>query len=345
MSGSAAFSERAWEENEMRKLLTNKATNLVAGALSGVVLAMAGGAVAQDWPSQPVTLVVGFPPGGSTDIVARILAENMTQTLGQPVLVENRAGAGGGVGVAYVANAAPDGYTLGVSGVGTSILIAAMGRDPGYDIDAQLDVIGVMGTLGLVIVGRLGLEPQTLPELLEYAAANPEELTYGTSGIGTPGHLAMEHLLSLADVEMLHIPYQGNTPLVNDVLGGHVDIALLTGPGASEQIRAEAIHAFAVSSPERSILMPEVPTVSESGFDGFTATLWNLLVVPKGTPEDVQQRLSEALNLAMQQDNVLEAFAAQDLAPTLTTPAEATQFLHDERAKWVGVIESAEITE
>lgn len=330
----------------MQKLfLTNKATSLVAGALGGIVLAMAGGAMAQDWPSQPVTLVVGFPPGGSTDVVARILAENMTQTLGQPVLVENRPGAGGGVGVAYVASSEPDGYTLGVSGVGSSLLIAAMGRDPGYDIDEQLDVIGIMGTLGLVIAGRTGLEPQTLPELIEYAAANPEELTYGTSGIGTPGHLAMEYLLSLAEVEMLHIPYQGNTPLMNDVLGGHVDIALLTGPGASEQIRAEAIHAYAVSSPERSMLMPEVPTVSESGFEGYSATLWNLLLAPEGTPEDIQQRLSEALNLAMEDATVLEAFAAQDLAPTLTTPAEATQFLHDERTKWVGVIESAEILE
>lgn len=316
---------------------------LAACAMGGAALLIAGAAAAQDYPDQPVTLVVGFPPGGSTDVVARILAGHMTETLGQPVLVENRPGAGGTVGIAHVANSDPDGYTLGVSGVGASILVAAMGRDAGYDIDSQLDVVGVMGTLGLVIAGRTGLEPKTLPELIEYARANPEALTYGSSGIGTPGHLAMEYLLSIAGVEMLHIPYQGNTPLMNDVLGGHVDIALLTTPGAAEQVRAGGIVPFAVSSPDRSPLMPQVPTVIEGGFEGFTATLWNLLVTPEGTPDDVQAKLSEALNAAMQDEAVLASYAEQGLAPTLTTPDEATKFLEDERAKWIGVIKDAGI--
>ena len=317
--------------------------SLTAFALAGLTMFVAATGSAQDYPTQPVTLVVGFPPGGSTDVVARILAEQMSSTLGQPVLVENRPGAGGTVGIGHVANSEPDGYTLGVSGVGASILIAAMGRDAGYDIDSELDVIGVMGTLGLVVAGRNGLEATTLKDLLQIAADDPEALTYGTSGVGTPGHLAMEYLLSLADVEMLHIPYQGNTPLMNDVLGGHVDIALLTTPGAAEQVRADGIVAYAVSSPGRSPLMPEVPTVIEGGFEGFTATLWNLLVTPKGTPADVQAKLSEALNAAMQDENVLEAYAGKGLAPTLTAPAEAAQFLIDERAKWVGVIKDAGI--
>ena len=316
---------------------------LLACAMGGLALLGAAAADAQDYPAKPVTLVVGFPPGGSTDVVARILAEHMTGTLGQPVLVENRPGAGGSVGIAHVAKSDPDGYTLGVSGVGASILISAMGRDAGYDVDSELDVIGVMGTLGLVIAGRNGLEAETLQDLLQIAADDPEALTYGSSGVGTPGHLAMEYLLSLADVEMLHIPYQGNTPLMNDVLGGHVDIALLTTPGAAEQVRAGGIVPYAVSSPDRSPLMPDVPTVIEAGFDGFTATLWNLLVAPKGTPAEVQARLSEALNAAMQDEGVLKSYAEQGLAPTLTSPAEATQFLGDERAKWVGVIEDAGI--
>ncbi|MCA8908506.1 MAG: tripartite tricarboxylate transporter substrate binding protein [Rhodospirillaceae bacterium] len=316
----------------------NACRTIAAGALAGLAVMSAGAALAQDYPDGPVTLVVGFPPGGSTDVVARILAENMSETLGQPVLVENRPGASGTVGIAYVATSEPDGYTLGVSGLGSSILVAATGRDTGYDIDSQLDIVGVMGTLGLVIAGRTGLEPQTLEELLQYAADHPGELTYGSSGVGTPGHLAMEYLLSLADVEMLHIPYQGNTPLMNDVLGGHVDIALLTTPGSAEQVRAGGIYPYAVTSPERSPLMPEVPTVMESGFEGFTATLWNLLVTPQGTPEDVQMRLSEALNTAMQDADVLAAYAEQGLAPTITTPAEATAFLDQEREKWEGVI-------
>lgn len=319
--------------------------SLMAAAVGGLGVAVAGMAAAQAFPERPVTLVVGFPPGGSTDVVARILAENMTKTLGQPVIVENRDGAGGTVGIGYVARSAPDGYTLGVSGVGASILVAGMGRDTGYDIDNELDIVGVTGTLGLVIAGRNGLEPQTLEELTQYAKDNPGELAYGTSGVGTPGHLAMEYLLSLADIEMLHIPYKGNTPLMNDVLGGHVDIALLTAPGAAEQVRAGGIHPYAVSSPDRSPLIPDVPTISESGFDGFTATLWNLLVAPEGTPEDVQAILSDALNKAMQDETVLKAFAEQGLAPTITTPAEATEFLETERTKWVAVINDLGISE
>ncbi len=319
-----------------------KMTRTVSTLILGSLVALpAGMAAAQDYPTKPVTLVVGFPPGGSTDVVARILAENMTKSLGQPVLVENRPGAGGTVGISHVASSAPDGYTLGVSGVGASILIAALGRDTGYDIDNDLDIVGVTGTLGLVIAGRNGLEPTTLPELMAYAKANPEGLTYGSSGVGTPGHLAMEYLKSIAGVDMLHVPYKGNTPLMNDVLGGHVDIAMLTTPGAAEQVRAGGIQPFAVSSPERSGLMPDVPTVIEGGFPGYTATLWNLLVTPKGTPADVQDKLSQALNAAMQDSGVLATFEKQGLAPMTTTPAEAAQFLSDERSKWKGVIETA----
>lgn len=319
--------------------LTRRA--FAALALGGLALFGANVAVAQTYPSQPVKLVVGFPPGGSTDVVARILAEHMTGTLGQPVVVENRPGAGGTVGIGHVASSDPDGYTLGVSGVGASILIDALGREPGYDIDTQLDIIGVMGTLGLVIAGRNGLEATTLPELVAFARENPEALTYGTSGVGTPGHLAMEYLKTVAGYDMLHIPYKGNTPLMNDVLGGHVDIAMLTTPGAAEQVRAKGMYPFAVSSPERSPLMPQVPTVIEGGFEGYTATLWNLLVTPKGTPAEVQAKLSEALNAAMQDAGVLEAYESKGLAPTQTSPAEAEQFHADERAKWLDVINAA----
>lgn len=312
---------------------------MAAFALGGLAMLSAGAVTAQDYPSKPVTLVVGFPPGGSTDVVARILAEHMTGTLGQPVVVENRPGAGGTVGIGHVASSEPDGYTLGVSGVGASILIEAMGRETGYNFSEELDVIGVMGTLGLVIAGRNGLEAKTLTDLIDIARKDPEALTYGTSGVGTPGHLAMEYLLDIAGVKMLHIPYQGNTPLMNDVLGGHVDIAMLTTPGAAEQVRAGGIVAYAVSSPGRSPLMPEVPTVAEGGFDGYSATLWNLLVTPKGTPAAAQDALSAALNAAQQDAGVQAAYAKAGLSPTLTSPAEATQFREDNRAQWVGVIE------
>lgn len=312
--------------------------SLLAAAFGGLAIASAGMAAAQDYPNGPVRLVVGFPPGGSTDIVGRIIAENMTTTLGQPVIVENRPGASGTVGISHVANSDADGYTLGVSGVGASILVSAMGRDAGYDIDKQLDIIGVMGTLGLVLAGRTNLEQNTLEELFAYAKENPGELAFGTSGVGTPGHLGMEYLLSLAGVEMLHIPYQGSTPQMNDALGGHVDLVLLPTPEGAEQVRGGGLKAFAVTSPERSSLIPDVPTVSESGFEGYTATLWNLLVTPEGTPADVQEKLSKALNAAMENEDVRKTYAERGLAPTITTPEEATAFLASEREKWASVI-------
>lgn len=316
-------------------------STIAAVTIGGLATINATMALADNYPSKPVTLVVGFPPGGSTDVVARILAKNMTETLGQPVLVENRAGAGGSVGIGHVSNSAPDGYTLGVSGVGASILLNALGRKTGYNIDTDLDVIGVMGTLGLVIAGRNGLEPKSLPDLIQFTKDNPGKLTYGSSGIGTPGHLAMEYLKTVANVDLLHIPYKGNTPLMNDILGGHVDIALLTTPGTAEQVRAGGVHPYAVTSPERSSLMPHVPTAIESGFDGYTATLWNLLVTPEGTPADVQMKLSKALNAAMKDEEVLASYKKKGLAPTIKTPQEATKFLETERAKWKKVISEA----
>ncbi|WP_164738180.1 Bug family tripartite tricarboxylate transporter substrate binding protein [Frigidibacter oleivorans] len=318
---------------------------LIATAAGGIALCSAGMAFAQDYPTKPVTLVVGFPPGGSTDIVGRIIADNMSRTLGQPVIVENRPGASGTVGIAHVANSAPDGYTLGVSGLGASILVSAMGRDTGYDMDSQLDVIGVMGTLGLVIAARKDLEQNTLDELFAYAKEHPGEVSFGTSGVGTPGHLGMEYLLTLADAEMLHIPYQGSTPQMNDALGGHVDLVLLPTPEGAEQVRGGGLKALAVTSPERDTLLPDVPTVSESGFEGYTAVLWNLLVTADGTPADVQAKLSEALNAAMESEEVRKIYAERGLAPTLTTPEEATAFLASEREKWASVITDLGISE
>ncbi|SIS99168.1 Bug family tripartite tricarboxylate transporter substrate binding protein [Paracoccus saliphilus] len=308
----------------------------VAASIASVGAHAEGGA----YPTKPVKLVVGFPPGGSTDVVARILADSMTTALGQPVVVENRDGASGAVGVAYVASSDADGYTVGLSGIGTSILAAALGKDPGYSIDDDLEIIGVTGTLGMVIGGHKGLEPKTLPELIAYAKSHPGEVTYGTSGVGTPGHLAMEYLAHAESIDMLHIPYKGNTPMMNDLLGGHVDVAMMTIPGAVEQIRAGGIQPYAVTSPKRSDLMPEMPTASEAALDGFSATLWNLLVAPAGTDPEVQEVLSNALNAAMNDLKVLKAFKMQGLAPMETTPEEAAAFLNSERDKWVGVIES-----
>ncbi len=182
-------------------------------------------------------LVVPFPPGGSTDIAGRVIGEKMSEILKQPIIVENRAGAAGAVGIRMVATAQPDGYTLGVSGVGPSAILWALGREIGYD-PANLTYIGHMGSTALLLGARTDLNVKSFAALIALAKSKPGEISYGTSGAGSPGHLAMELLLSKAGVKMNHVPYKGNAPLLNDLVGQHVDIGVLTMPGTPEQIKA-----------------------------------------------------------------------------------------------------------
>lgn len=300
---------------------------------------LAAGAAFAEYPESAIKMVVPFPPGGSADVAARVLAENMSKTLAQPVVVENRDGAGGSVGIAYVASTAPDGYTVGVSGIGASILLPGLGQDTGFDMEDDLEIVGNMGMLGLMLAGHPDFGPQTFGELIAYAKENPGELAYGTSGVGTPGHLTMALIAQMAGLDIIHIPYRGNTPLLNDVLGGHVDVGVMTIPGTSEQIASGALVGYASTASEREPLLPDVQIVGEeAGFEGFGLDLWNLLVVPDGTPDDVKERLSGALTAAMQDPQVIESLRLQSVRPSVMSVDEANAFFDSEKAKWDKVI-------
>lgn len=325
-----------------RAVQTTRRGLLSAIAGAGMALAMGGASSVQaaEYPTHTITMVVPFTPGGSTDVAGRVLAKAMSESMQQTIAVENRSGAAGAVGIGQVARANPDGYTLGVGGVGPMVTLKLLGRDITYDPAADLDVAGHMGALGLAIVADDSLKANNIKELVALAKASPGKLSYGTSGIGSPGHLAFEQLKALTGMEIEHIPYRGDAPLTTDLMGGQLDIGVLTVPGAVAQAQSNRLKMLAVTSAKRAEQLPDVPTVAESGIPDYAAEIWNLLVVPKGTPEDIVQHLNKELNIALARDDVRQQFSRQGLMVQPMSVQEARDFVKAERKKWGHVIET-----
>lgn len=334
---SAAVSTAMSTALSRRRLLAG------AAALAALGVSPAGWAQ-QPYPGRAIKLVVPFPPGGSTDVAGRVLGMAMQARLGsQAVVVDNRAGAAGAIGTDAVAKAAADGYTLGVGGVGSMVTLELLGRKLPYDAEKDLVCVGHMGSLGLAIGVRAGLAVHNVKELVAYAKANPGKISYGTSGNGSPGHLAYEYLKSVTGMDGTHIPYRGDAPLVTDVLGGQVDVGVLTGSGAVAQARNSNLRLLAVTSSKRFAQLPQVPTVAEGGVAGFDATIWNVLVAPAGTPEAIVTKLNAALVASMDEPNVISQFDGQGLIPVKMTPRETADFVRREREKWGRVVKAANL--
>lgn len=296
------------------------------------------------YPDRAIKLIVPFPPGGSTDVAGRVLGMAMqTRLRKQPLIVDNRVGAAGAIGTEACAKAAPDGYTLGVGGVGSMVTLELLGRKLPYNPEKNLSCVGHMGSLGLAIAVRASLPVHNIRELIGYAQANPGKISYGTSGNGSPGHLAYEYLKSLTNMDGTHIPYRGDSPLVSDVLGGQVDVGVLTGSGAVAQSKNANLRLLAVTSSTRFAQLPDVPTVAESDVKGYDATIWNVLIAPVGTPEPIVAQLNAALVAAMDDESVIKQFNAQGLIPVKMTPAQTAEFVRKEREKWGAVIKSANL--
>lgn len=313
-----------------------------------VLMALAGASAlsalpswAQAYPARAVKVIVPFPPGGSTDVAGRVLGQSMQKTLEQPFVIDNRAGAAGALGTDLVAKAAPDGYTLGVGGVGAMVTLELLGRKLPYSPVKDLIPIGHMGSLGLAIAVKSELKVKSMAELIALAKANPGKLSYGTSGSGSPGHLAFEYLKSLTGIAVVHIPYRGDAPLVSDVLGGQIDIGVLTGSGAVAQSKSDNLRLLAVTSAKRFAQLQAIPTVAESGVKGYEAEIWNVLTAPAGTPEPIVTRLNEALNQALADASVQSQLAAQGLVPAPMSVRQTAQFIRKEREKWAAVVKTS----
>lgn len=307
---------------------------LLAAAL---VLASAA-ASAQEFPAKPVTIVVPYPPGGSTDIVGRIVAEGASEVLRQSIVVENVAGASGNIGTARVAKAAADGYTLIQCAVANCAINTALFANRGVDIDRDFEPVFFIGGVLNVVTVSAQSPLRSVQELVAFARANPGKVTYGSSGVGSSTHLASAWLRTLTGTDLVHVPYRGMAPAITDLIGGHLGMLIDNEPSILPHIRSGKVRALAVAGPQRSAALPEVPTMEELGFKGFYVEPWFGFMVPKGTPRNVVDRLNRAFNDAIAMPRVRQRLEEAGLRPVGGPPERLRQQIRVETERWAGVI-------
>ncbi len=301
-------------------------------------------AQAEDWPARPITILVGFAPGGGTDIIARLLAPALQAAFGQPVAVENRPGASGTIAALAGTRAPPDGYTLFMSTVSASAVVPPLMKPPPFDIYRDQAPVVLAATVPLVAVVPKDAPSQTIQQVLQRARENPGKLNYSSSGVATQQHLAAELLCAEAGVRMTHVPFRGTGQAVNEILAGRIDLALDTLPTYLPHIRGGGVRALAVTMPERVEWLPQVPTVAESGFPGFDSNVWYMLMAPHGLPSPIAQRLAAAVDKALR-DPVLGPRVQQaGFIRGGGTPAEAAALLQRDAQRYAALIRAAGVT-
>lgn len=315
---------------------------LLAAGLAASTLAQAP-AAPTDFPKQPIRMVVTFPPGGSADAVVRMLVPRLNEKLGQQVVVDNRPGAGGNIGLAIVAKAPADGHTLGVGAAGAlsanSSLYAQMPFDPLKDFKP----VSMLAAIPFVIIGHPSLAPKTLKDLIALAKTQPGKLSIAHGGNGTAMHLSAALFSQMADVKLVEVPYKGSGPAALDVLAGNVPLAVVDLPSALQHIKAGKLTAFAVTSPQRLTQLPDVPTVSEAGLAGYDSTGWFGVVAPAGTPAAIVNRLNAEITAALNDEKIKESMRNLGVEPAPTKPEAFEAYIRSETAKWAKVIRQASI--
>ncbi|MFT4118471.1 Bug family tripartite tricarboxylate transporter substrate binding protein [Bradyrhizobium sp.] len=297
-------------------------------------------AAAQNFPAKPIRLVVPFPAGGPNDIIARVIGQRMSELGGQPVLIDNRGGQGGVLGTDAVAKSAPDGYTIAISSAGALAISPSMEK-VAYDTLADLTPVTLVATVPEMLVVATDVPAKTIGELIALAKAQPGKLNFASSGPGSLPHLAGELFKLTARIDIVHVPYRGAAPAVNDLLGQQVQMTFLDLPVLLPQIKAGALRAIAVGSPERAPTAPDVPTTAEAGFPDLRIENWYGMVAPKGTPKDIVAALHRLTTQAMADPAVKEKLAAQGATLVGDEPEHFRQFIADETAKWAKVIKDA----
>jgi tripartite-type tricarboxylate transporter receptor subunit TctC len=309
----------------------------------GLVAALLGNAVlAQTYPSKPVRLIVTYPPAGSSDLMARILGQKLSELWGQPVLVENKAGAAGSIGMEYAAHQAPDGYSFVIGNLGPAVVNPILSKVP-YEVERDFVPVSLIATGPNILVVNPKTPARNLGELMAYARANPGKLNFGSGGSGSVAHLSGEMFKSLAHVDIVHVPYKGGILSVNDLLAGHVQIVFSDALPVMQHIRAGTLRALAVTGPERSALAPEIPTCVESGLPGLVAVNWWGVLLPAGTPKGIAEKFRADLIKVMQDPEVKEKFATLGVEAVISTPAEFGAYMKSETAKYAKLIQEAGI--
>ena len=302
------------------------------------VSALHAAAAAEAYPAKPVRFVVAFPPGGGTDIIARSIAQKLTERLAQQVVVDNRPGAGGNIGTDIVAKSAPDGHTLLMGSAGPLAINASLFGKMPFDPIRDLAPVTLAASTPNVLVVHPSLRAATIEELIALAKARPGEINFASSGHGTPAHLAGELFNSMARVKMVHVPYKGAAPALADLLGGQVQLMFSTMPPALPHVKDGRLRALAVTSAKRSPAMPELPTVDEIALPGFEANTWHGVVAPAGTPTAIIARLNREIVSILHLPEVVERLSAQGAEPVGSTPEEFAAYIRSETVKWAKVV-------
>jgi len=312
--------------------------------LVAAAMIVAGAASGQTFPSRPVTLTVGFAPGGGTDTAARIVAQKLSENIGQSVVVENKAGAGGNIAAQHIAMAPPDGYTIHLTSVGPMAVAPHIVKDLAYDPRRDIAPITMGVVFPNVIIVHSGVPAKTLAEFVALAKAKPGQLTYASSGVGGAGHLAGELFKERAGIDVLHVPYKGGGPAMTDVLGGRIDMYVGVPSTVSPHVDAGKARALATTGAKRTSTMPGVPTVAESGYPGFEATNWYAFVAPGKTPKELLDFWNRELTRVLNDPAVKVELAKHGLDPAPGTRDELAQYMERENQKWGKVVREAKIT-
>lgn len=303
----------------------------------------AGAAQAQDYPTKPVTIVVPFPPGGSTDLLARQIAEKISGPLGQPVVVDNRGGAGGTVGANYVAQSANDGYTLLMGVTGSNAISGILRSDVPYDAVTDFDAVSIVVSAPLVLAVNASSDLETIEDVIAFANENPNAFTHGSPGVGTSMHMTGEMFALRTDTALVHVPYQGSAAAMQDLLGGALgamfgDILVL-----SEHFERGGLRPIAVTSSERHFMLPDVPTIAESGVEGFEAVSWQGVFAPAGTPQEVLDRLYAEISAAMESEDMQAFFRERGFLVEGRSPGDSQAYIKEQIEMWTDVVDAAGI--
>lgn len=313
--------------------------DFLGATAAGLVVAGTGGATAAQsaYPAKPIRLIVPYPPGGSTDIAARVVGEQISQSLGQRFVVDNRPGAGGNIGMQLAATSDPDGYTV-VVGTTAHAINMTLFKDLSYDTVKDFEPIALLTEVPLMLVVNPSVKAQTVAELIALAKREPGSLDVASSGNGQSTHLAAELFNAMAGVKMTHIPYKGSAPAITDVVAGHVQLMFDTVMSALPHVQAGKLRALAVTSAKRAPVVPDVPTIAEAALPGYEAIAWNGLFAPKGTPRTIIDQLNAETVEAVRSDSVIKQFASMGATARPTTPDEFASYVRNEVTKWAKVV-------
>jgi tripartite-type tricarboxylate transporter receptor subunit TctC len=306
-----------------------------------VSLLFSGAAFAQSWPSKPVKMIVPFPPGGAVDILGRAIGQKLSDATGQPVIIENRAGAGGAVGSEAAAKSPNDGYTLLMGSTSTISINPALVSKPTYDPNNDFAPVSQVAFVPHMLVANMSLPVTNLREFIAHAKANPGKLNYGSAGNGTPHHIAGEMFKQMAGVDLVHIPYKGTGPAINDLLAGQLSFMSVEVLAALPHVRAGKLRALGMATAAKSEVAPELPTVAEAGLPGFQVTAWYGVFAPAGSPPEAVRRAATEVAKAVASPDFRERLANMGATPVGSSPEDFTKFLRAENVRWANAVKAS----